>query len=188
MVAGWRFFPVTSIAAVAAFVAASGTAAVVLDGIDAVFGTLLAAAVVFIAVVDLERFEIPDLGCVAILLCGLAWTVETSEFKTEAFAEALLRTLVAAGLFYGVRTLYRVLRGFEGLGLGDVKLAGAGASWLSGPNMATALFVAVGAAIIVIIGRSVLAKERISSTAAIPFGAFLAPAIWIGWFLQVVGA
>ena len=71
--------------------------------------------------------------------------------------------------------------------IADRKLTNLKAQSLGIDAEATTLFVAVGAAIIVIVGRGVLTKERISSTAAVPFGAFLAPAIWIGWFLQVVG-
>jgi len=37
----------------------------------------------------------------------------------------------------------------------------------------------------VIVGRGVVTRERIRAHVAIPFGAFLAPAIWIAWFMQV---
>ena len=182
---GWL---VPSIAApVIAFVAALTAGVLLYDPVDAVFGALLAAAAIFIAVVDLDRFEIPDTGSFAMLVFGLAWTLEASGLDAEAFVEALLRSVAAAAILYAVRAGYRAVRGFEGLGLGDVKLAGAGALWLSWSHITIALLIAVGGAIIVVIGRSVFARERIDAHAAIPFGAFLAPAIWIGWFAQVNG-
>ena len=79
------------------------------------------------------------------------------------------------------------MRDLEGLGLGDVKLAGAGATWLSWSYIVVALLIAVSAAIAVMVGRRIVAKEQIKAHAAVPFGTFLAPAIWIAWFAQVSG-
>ena len=89
-------------------------------------------------------------------------------------------------LLFATRASYRLIRDSEGLGLGYVKLAGAGASWLSWPNLSLALLVAVGAAIIVVVVRSLIANRKVQANTAIPFGAFLAPAIWIVWFAQAV--
>jgi len=165
--------------------AACGVGIMFLDGIDAMFGTLLAAAVLFVAAIDIDRFEIPDSGSFAILVFGLAWTLETSGLNAQAFVEAVLRSVVAAGLLLAVRWVYATVRGFHGLGLGDVKLAGAGASWLSWSYSEMALLIAVVAAVMIIVGRGVVTRERIRAHVAIPFGAFLAPAIWIAWFMQV---
>ena len=43
---------------------------------------------------------------------------------------ALLRGAVLALLFLGLRVLYRRVRGRDGIGLGDVKLAGVVGAWL----------------------------------------------------------
>ena len=48
----------------------------------------------------------------------------------EAVGIALLRGAVLALLFLGLRALYRRLRGRDGIGLGDVKLAGVAGAWL----------------------------------------------------------
>jgi leader peptidase (prepilin peptidase)/N-methyltransferase len=157
-----------------------------LEPVDAAFGTLLAAAALFIAAVDLHRFEIPDISSFAIFVLGLAWT-QASGLDAEAITEALVRSVVVAGLLFAVRAGYRAVRNLEGLGLGDVKLAGAGAAWLSWPYIMVALLIAVSAAITVMVGRSIVAREQIKAHAAIPFGTFLAPAIWIAWFAQVSG-
>jgi len=182
-----RALPGASIAASAiALTGASAAGVLFLEPVDAAFGTLLAAAVLFIAAVDLDRFEIPDIGSFAIFILGLAWT-QVSGLGVEAVAEALLRPVVVAGLLFAVRAGYRAVRNLEGLGLGDVKLAGAGAAWLSWPYIVVAVLIAVSAAIAVMVGRSLVAREQIKAHAAIPFGTFLAPAIWIAWFAQVSG-
>jgi leader peptidase (prepilin peptidase) / N-methyltransferase len=168
-----------------AFAAASIAGFLLLDLRDAVFGALLAALVLFVAAVDLDRFEIPDLGSLAILVIGLAWTMDVSGYDVHVLIEALLRAGVSSGLLLAVRAVYRLLRNSEGLGLGDVKLAGAGAVWLSWSNSTLALLVAAGAAIMLVVIESLHRGEKIQTTTVIPFGAFLAPAIWVAWFAEV---
>ena len=92
---------------------------------------------------------------------------------------------LSAGLLLAVRIVYRMLRHFEGLGLGDVKLAGAGATWLSWSNITLTLLVAAIAAIMLVIVGSLIRRDKMLAPTVIPFGAFFAPAIWVGWFAQV---
>jgi leader peptidase (prepilin peptidase)/N-methyltransferase len=172
---------------VAAFGAASLAGALILSGIDAIFGSLLAAVALWVAVVDLDRFEIPDAANLAILGLGVAWSLQSAGVDHEVVVEIALRSLLAAGLLFAVREVYRILRHREGLGLGDVKLAGAGASWLSWSHIVLALLIAAVAAILLVLARGKLTGERIQVGAAIPFGAFLAPAIWGAWVAQAGG-
>jgi leader peptidase (prepilin peptidase)/N-methyltransferase len=153
-----------------------------LDRRDAFFGSLLAVAALVVAAVDVERFEIPDLANVLILLAGLTWQVWG---HVDDMVAALLRCAVAAGLLLLVRGFYRRWRQVEGLGLGDVKLAGAGAVWLDWSQMWFALAVAAGGAALLVLGRRLGLKEPILHDTALPFGAFLAPAIWIAWIVQM---
>ena len=183
-----RALPGASIAA--ATIAAAGACAAAflfLDAIDAAFGTALAAAALFIAAVDLDRFEVPDIATLTMFVLGLAWTQARGP-DLEAVAHAVVRSIVVAGVLFGLRAGYRAVRNFEGLGLGDVKLAGAGAVWLPFPEIAITFLIAIGAAFAVVLGRSLVTGERIQAHAALPFGTFLAPAIWISWFAQVSGS
>jgi leader peptidase (prepilin peptidase)/N-methyltransferase len=106
----------------------------------------------------------------------------------QLIGDAVVRSLLAAGLLFAVRTTYLLARNVEGLGLGDVKLAGAAASWLSWPHFTLALLVAVVAALVVVGLRAVIAGERVRPSTAVPFGAFLAPAAWIAWIAQVASS
>jgi leader peptidase (prepilin peptidase) / N-methyltransferase len=187
LVKNWRaLWPSAAIASLI-FAAASGSSILLLVEVDAAFGVLLAAFTLYIAAVDLEHFEIPDVASAAIFLLGLAWTVVDTGFDATACVIAVIRSLATAGLLFAVRWMYENLRGLEGLGLGDVKLAGAGAAWLTWSHMLIALLLAVSAALIAVAGRGILKRERVHAHIAVPLGTFLAPAIWIVWFAQARG-
>ena len=181
-----RFGVASILAALVASACVCAASAWLLDPIDAVFSALLAVTTLIIAIVDLDRFEIPDTATVAVLVLGLAWT-QASGLNAEVLIQVIARCLVTAALLYALRGGYRAVRKIEGLGFGDVKLAGAGAAWLSPSHIAVAFLLGVTAAIAVILGRSLVTGERIKAHAAVPFGTFLAPAIWMVWFVQSAG-
>src|SRR5262245_60196399 len=149
---------------------------------DAIFGIILAALALVIARSDIDRFEIPDWANSLMFLLGLGWVFYSSGSDAGAIPDALLRSFAAAGFLYAVRAIYYRVRGIAGLGLGDVKLAAAGAPWLSWQLLPFALLIAVSAALFLIAIQAVSGKRRIESDLAVPLGAFLAPAIWLAWF------
>jgi len=153
---------------------------------QAVFSALLAALCVFIAWVDLEQLIIPDLANAAIAVLGLAQiAIETPQAAlTESITDALMRSIVAGGLLFLVRFAFERFAGKEGLGLGDVKLMAAGATFLSFASLPYALVLATAAAILAIALRSIRQGAWADRGAQIPFGAFLAPAIWVAFLLE----
>jgi leader peptidase (prepilin peptidase) / N-methyltransferase len=182
-------------AGVIALIAAVAVAAVVISllaapGLAGVLAAALALDVIAIAAIDARRFIIPDELTLAALVLGIAnagldpW----SEGWSAVFASigaALLRGAVLAGCFFALRALYSRLRGREGIGLGDVKLAGAGGVWLAWTTIPVAIEIAALAALAVYVVRQLVGGRLISATARMPFGLFLAPAIWLGWLLEV---
>jgi leader peptidase (prepilin peptidase) / N-methyltransferase len=144
----------------------------------------LALTVIAIAVIDARHLIIPDglnaFGAVLGLLhAGLA-----ASSAVEAIALAALRGAVLALVFLAVRAIYRRLRGREGIGLGDVKLAAVAGVWLDWHMMPIAIDIAATAALAVYMTRQLASGRSIRPTGRIPFGLFLAPAIWIGWLLD----
>src|SRR5262249_4774406 len=113
--------------------------------LDAIFSASLAAVALIVAIADLDRFEIPDVASCLMFVLGLGWVLSSSDADYWAILDAALRSGVAAGVLYSVRAAYHRIRGFEGLGLGDVKLAAAGAPWLSWAFLPLALLIAVSA-------------------------------------------
>ncbi len=206
--------PAVALAAVAAAaltwaVSAAGFAAVSLAAGVPLFAAVFAGLSAWVVAADLRSFEIPDEANVALFVAGLAWAafaappsslpltpalVFGTAANTPAWAgpvfgaiDGLARGAIAAGTLLAVRTFYRRARGIEGLGFGDIKLAGALAPWLAWPDLPTALFVAVLVALLVTVVASLLARRRLDGAAWIPLGAFLAPAAWLVWALRVAG-
>ena len=96
-----------------------------------------------------------------------------------------LRGAALALLFFGLREGYRRLRGRDGIGLGDVKLAGVAGAWLSWLAIPIAIEIAALAAIVVFAVRHYVAGRPLDAALKFPFGLFLGPSIWLGWLLDV---
>ncbi len=174
----WQSFAAALIATIFSFGA--------LTTIPAIFSTLLAGLAIWIAMVDLDQLIIPDLANIAIAVLGLALLgFETpASALLEETSHALLRAVVAGGLLLLIRFSFEHFAGKEGLGLGDVKLMAVGALWLSWISLPYALVMAAFAAIMVIVLRGIRQRAWLDRTTEIPFGAFLAPAIWAAFFLE----
>lgn len=173
--------PVAALAV--ASVAASLWAA---PGLSGWLGAALALIMLAIAMIDARLFIIPDELTIASFVLALISAAVTSPFaRWEAIGLALVRAAVLALLFFGLRAGYRRLRGREGIGLGDVKLAGVAGAWLSLMAIPIAVEIAALAAIAVFCVRHYAAGKPLDTALKFPFGLFFAPAIWIGWLLDV---
>ena len=169
-------------AALFAFVA-SVVAAPSLAGL---LGGGLALIMMAIAAIDASHFVIPNkLVLVALALGGLEASVSTADRLPGELLSAGLRAVVLAGLFLGFRIAYRHIRGREGLGLGDVKLAAVAGLWLSWTLVAIAVDVAALSALAAVLISAVRGR-KISGQTKVPFGLFFAPAIWLGWLFGAI--
>jgi leader peptidase (prepilin peptidase)/N-methyltransferase len=102
-------------------------------------------------------------------------------------ASAALRGAVMAIALLSLRVLYRRIRGYDGIGLGDVKLASVAGVWLDWWVLPVAVEIAALAAIAVYAVRFLYGRRPSAGLKAkLPFGLFLAPAIWVGWLLEVL--
>jgi leader peptidase (prepilin peptidase)/N-methyltransferase len=141
-----------------------------------------------IAAIDARRFMIPDaLSLPAIPLGLLASGALLDPLQDDL---VILDHLIGAGLggagFWLVREAYWRLRQREGLGLGDVKLAAAAGAWVGWEHLPEAVLLAAAAALGVAVGLALVARRALSGRERIPFGAFLAPAIWAVWWLRAL--
>ncbi|MFN7948199.1 MAG: prepilin peptidase [Blastocatellia bacterium] len=92
---------------------------------------------------------------------------------SELFQSAL-GALIGGGIIWLLRAAYFYVRGFEGMGLGDVKLMaviGAFLGWQS-----AILVIVIGSLLGSIIGLVLARKSEDGMKTALPFGVFLAPA------------
>lgn len=175
-------------AAVAALCVAAMAASLLAEpGLGGVLAAGLVPVLAAIAIWDARLFLIPDeLSAVGVLL-GLAAAGLTADGPVaEAMALALARGAVCAGLFLAIRWAYGRLRGREGLGLGDVKLAGVAGIWLGPTAMAMAVELAAVSGLAAYAARQLGSGRAIRGRIRLPFGLFFAPAIWIAWILERV--
>jgi leader peptidase (prepilin peptidase)/N-methyltransferase len=155
-----------------------------------VLGAALALVMSAIAAIDAQQFIIPDeLNAAALLLALLNAVVLDPQIALTVVAGALLRGAVLALCFLALRIGYRRLRGREGIGLGDVKLAAVAGAWLDWLILPTAIEIAAISALALYAVRRYVLGIPFDPKSRIPFGLFLAPAIWLGWLWQTaVGA
>jgi leader peptidase (prepilin peptidase)/N-methyltransferase len=134
---------------------------------------------------DAHEFIIPDQYSAAAFALALAAAVLTPDQDAiSAVSAALLRAAVLALAFLAIRLLYRQLRGRQGLGLGDVKLAGIAGAWLDWTMLPIVIEIAALSALTAVLINQVITRRALKPTTRLPFGLFLAPSIWIGWLVQ----
>jgi leader peptidase (prepilin peptidase)/N-methyltransferase len=150
---------------------------------------VLAAGLAFImlavAVIDGRRFVIPNGLVAAGFGLGLVHAgVADWPSVIEAVALAAFRGALLAAIFLAIRIGYRRVRGREGIGLGDVKLAAVAGAWLGWQAIALAIEIAALSALAVYALRQWVLGRPMRRTNRLPLGLFLAPAIWLCWLLE----
>lgn len=98
-----------------------------------------------------------------------------------------------AGLFVGIceagavfvvvaafRGAFRMLRGYDGLGFGDVKFIAAASLWIGYAALPTAILISVASALLAILLFNA-DRYEIGGRQAIPFGPHLAVGVWLTW-------
>lgn len=156
------------------------------------WGAGLAVLMVAIAAFDVRLLIIPDELTAAALALGLAQAAaQDTDAWMLSLGWALLRGAAPALVFLAVRAVYRRWRRRDGIGLGDVKLAAVAGVWLDWPVIPIAIDIAAVAALIAYLvlymasNRSRPPLRRIRRTTRLPFGLFLAPAIWLTFIAEM---
>jgi leader peptidase (prepilin peptidase) / N-methyltransferase len=171
--------------AVAAVCAVIGSVTAV-PGMSGLLGGGLAVVMIAIAASDARHFVIPDKLVLAALALGLVKiSIVGGDAIVADIGSSILRAFALAAFFFGFRAIYRWIRGREGLGLGDVKLAGVAGLWLSWMAAVIAIDIATLSALAgVLIG--IARGQKINRQTKVPFGLFFAPAIWAAWLLDAI--
>ncbi len=151
---------------------------------------VLAFAMTLITFTDLKHFVVPDVVSLPAVAGGVVANIAV--FHPASWQAGLIESAAGAGLaggaFYLLRALYGRLRGVEGMGLGDVKLAAVAGAWLGyEPLPMLTLAAAVAALAAVLLRRLRDPGAAIDGGAAIAFGAFLAPATLLFWLWRMAG-
>jgi leader peptidase (prepilin peptidase) / N-methyltransferase len=150
-----------------------------------VAGATLAVLMLAIAAIDRRRFIIPDqLNALASFVGLIAVALNGEVLEAEAITYAIVRAAVMFGIFFAFRAGYRSLRGREGMGFGDVKLAAVAGLWLNWTDLPIAVDIAALSALASVLFSRMMGKEW-KLTEKLPFGLFFAPAIWVCWLFAL---
>lgn len=143
---------------------------------------LLAALLVWISVSDFATFEIPDTASFLLLASGLL-----IEFQSGDVWASFVAAAIWSSAFLVVSLGFSALRGFDGLGLGDVKLMAGIGAWLGLVAPIYVVLAAAVSAIVALLAVSVIkGKKTIDTTkTGIAFGPFLCLSAWAVWLSGV---
>jgi leader peptidase (prepilin peptidase)/N-methyltransferase len=136
---------------------------------EALAAATLGALLVALAAIDLDHFLLPDKLTLPGIALGLAaqWLLPSGSLVV-----GLRGALVGAGLLLAIAGAWELLRGVEGMGLGDVKmLAMLGAFLGAGGVVVTLVFATFAGSVV---GLVLVARRGGDLQAQLPFGVFLA--------------
>jgi leader peptidase (prepilin peptidase) / N-methyltransferase len=154
----------------------------------AVVSCFLGWAMLAIAVIDADRFIIPDAISLPAIPAGLiaVWLLsDAGEAPANVLANCVAATVGLVAL-YALREAYFRMRGRHGLGLGDVKLVAAAGAWTGLEGLSQVLLLSCVLAMIYVALLAVRNRSAVGPTTAVPFGVFLAPSIWLVWGANAV--
>src|SRR5580704_5646354 len=137
------------------------------------------------ALSDIRHFIVPDALSASAFVLGLIFAGLFDDAPlAEAILLCLLRAAAAALPLLALMLFYEWWRGRPGLGLGDVKLAAVAGAWLDWFTIVGVIEVAALAALLAYAVWRYVLHRPIVATTPLPFGLFLAPAIWAGWLAE----
>ncbi len=146
-----------------------------------VFGLGLVGLLSYTCWIDAVRLTLPNRLNLGLLATGLAQSLATGLPKP---VDALIGVLVG-GLFLGtIAVAYRRCRGFDGIGMGDVKFVAASGAWIGWMGLPQMLLIASVLGLIYALGYA-LVTGRLDPSRRIPFGPFLAVGTMASWLMLV---
>ncbi|MCP5380947.1 MAG: prepilin peptidase [Kordiimonadaceae bacterium] len=125
---------------------------------------------------DFKTMKLPNSLTLAVLLLGLVYSLFSNQDPLLTGISFLISTCFLLMVSYS----YYKLRGYHGLGMGDVKLFAAGSVWLSPYLLPIVLLISSLTAILYFI-LIMSNKDNAFLNQKIPYGPFLAIAIWLTW-------
>ncbi len=152
-------------------------AAVVLPGVLVWAGCALAWLLIAIAAIDARHGQIPDALSLPLLAIGLGIDGLGGRL---AFVDGAIGAAAGFAVFFAIAWTYRRLRGRDGLGDGDFRLAAAAGAWVGWQGLpAVVLYGAASglAGALVMTGG----LRGLDGARPIPFGPFLGLGTWIVW-------
>jgi leader peptidase (prepilin peptidase) / N-methyltransferase len=174
---GW-FYPAVELAALAIAI----IAAIVDSGTEAWLDCILGWWLLALGWIDARHWLLPDALTLPLAAAGF---IAALAVDPEGLPDRTLGLLVGYFVLRAVAFLYRKMRGREGLGAGDAKLLAAAGAWVGASGLPLVVLIAALSGLLAAACLR-LAGVRLSAASAIPFGPFLAFAIWLVWLLPAL--
>lgn len=169
---GW-FYPNIEVAALAVALWASTVVSGPLLWVTCVLGWLLMT----LAVIDIRHMILPNALTLPLLAIGLA---VAAWLDKAGVAEHVVGAIAGFAVFWMIAITYRMLRGREGLGLGDAKLLAAAGAWVSWQGLPGVVLLASLIALILVLLAMALGFGPDPSR-RMPFGPYLCLGTWLIW-------
>jgi leader peptidase (prepilin peptidase) / N-methyltransferase len=167
------FHPMVELAALAIAV----WSVALLPGWIAAAGAAFGWTLLVLAWIDQRTFLLPDVLVLPLAAAGLlvAWLIDPALLLDHVIGAA-----AGFAVFAAVAWGYRMLRGRDGLGGGDVKLLGALGAWVAWQGLPTVVLYAAVSGLLWVLVLSALGK-RVHLGRRIPFGLHLCIGGWLVW-------
>lgn len=147
--------------------------------LNAAIAAFLVCTTLVICLTDFRKMIIPD--WINALLAVAGATISIFAFQQHWFV--VLGAAVATGLlFMALAKIYHRLRGFSGLGMGDIKFLAAASTWIGAAGLPWLLLFACVAGLIHVLVRQVAGQE-VDRLTRIPFGPYLSGGLVLVWSL-----
>lgn len=151
---------------------------------------VLASILIACAGIDYDFRIIPDRLTIPGTLLGLIFSVTLLDgpSRGEALLDSVIGLLVGGGTLLGISLVYRLIRGTEGMGGGDIKLMAMVGAFMGYKLALLTIFIgSLGGAVA---GLFVSRRAQGGMRAALPFGVFLSPAalICLLWGRDIIAA
>lgn len=162
-------------------------------GTQTVFACLFTWGLISLSFIDIDHQLLPDNITLPLLWLGLICNY--FGLFTDLYS-ALMGAVAGYGIFWLVYTLFKLITGKEGMGLGDLKLLAMLGAWTGWQALASIIFISsllgslAGIYLVFLRGRQGLSRRALrQEPAQICFGPFLALAGWLSlvWGLNVFG-
>lgn len=128
-----------------------------------------------ISFIDMEHQILPDLLTIPLLWIGLFLSCFNLFSNSH---DAILGVILGYSFFWLIAKFFKLIARKEGIGEGDFKLLAASGAWLGWQLLP---FVVLFSSLLgLIIGSSMLFIKKENRNTPIPYGPFIAIAIWIG--------
>jgi len=156
----------------------------------AIASTVLGILMIAGAEVDARTYLLPDAVTIGATVAGILAALLIDPIDPWfgplldpwlASGSAAARAIGCAAALALLRSSYARMRGREGLGFGDVKLAAAVGAWLPLDAIPLCFALAASAALVSVLFAQ-LRGHAIERATRLPFGAFLCPSLWLVFY------